>query len=81
MLTGFSGAAFSAVLLAPSACFFMQSMAAEGKVQQALRLLEEAGRLDLVRPGAAVAARPVWKTASGVAAAVMAWSEAGEFPS
>ncbi|KAJ1090727.1 hypothetical protein NDU88_003856 [Pleurodeles waltl] len=49
-------------------------MAAEGKVQQALRLLEEAGRLDLVRPGAAAAARPVRKAASGVATAVMACS-------
>ncbi|KAJ1123423.1 hypothetical protein NDU88_001892 [Pleurodeles waltl] len=49
-------------------------MAAEVKVQQALRLLEEAGRLDLVRPGAAAAAWPARKAASGVAAAVMACS-------
>ncbi|KAJ1202202.1 hypothetical protein NDU88_006003 [Pleurodeles waltl] len=49
-------------------------MAVEAKVQHALRLLEEAGHLDLVRPGAATAARPTRKAASGVAAAVMACS-------
>ncbi|KAJ1157478.1 hypothetical protein NDU88_010190 [Pleurodeles waltl] len=49
-------------------------MAAEAKVQQALLLLEEAGRLDLVRPGAALATRPMRKAASGVAVAVMACS-------
>ncbi|KAJ1128486.1 hypothetical protein NDU88_006864 [Pleurodeles waltl] len=49
-------------------------MAAEAKVQQELRLLEEAGCLDLVRPGAAADACPVRKAASSVAAAVMACS-------
>ncbi|KAJ1127319.1 hypothetical protein NDU88_005722 [Pleurodeles waltl] len=49
-------------------------MAAEAKVQQALRLLEEAGRLDLRRSEAAEAARPVRRAASGVAAAVLACS-------
>ncbi|KAJ1216731.1 hypothetical protein NDU88_004330 [Pleurodeles waltl] len=49
-------------------------MAVEAKVQQALRLLEEAGRQDLVRPEAAPAARPTRRAASGVAAAVLACS-------
>ncbi|KAJ1207522.1 hypothetical protein NDU88_002913 [Pleurodeles waltl] len=49
-------------------------MAAEAKVQQALRLLEEVGRLDLVRLEAAPAARPARRAVSGVAADVLACS-------
>ncbi|KAJ1188194.1 hypothetical protein NDU88_004957 [Pleurodeles waltl] len=47
-------------------------MAGEAKVQEALRLLEEAGRMDLVRVEAVVASRPARRAVSGVAAAVLA---------
>ncbi|KAJ1082629.1 hypothetical protein NDU88_002794 [Pleurodeles waltl] len=44
------------------------------KVQQALALLKEAGRLDLVAPEALGAGRPVRRASAGVAAAVAACS-------
>ncbi|KAJ1191822.1 hypothetical protein NDU88_001137 [Pleurodeles waltl] len=53
--------------LCPECLFSCRVMAVESKVQQVLCLLEEAGHLDLVRPGAAAAAWPARKAASGVA--------------
>ncbi|KAJ1208798.1 hypothetical protein NDU88_004181 [Pleurodeles waltl] len=44
------------------------------KVQQALALLREAGRLDLVAPEALAQGRPVRRASAGVAAAVAACS-------
>ncbi|KAJ1135242.1 hypothetical protein NDU88_001686 [Pleurodeles waltl] len=44
------------------------------KVRQALALLKEAGRLDLVAPEAFGAGRPVRRASAGVAAAVAACS-------
>ncbi|KAJ1124364.1 hypothetical protein NDU88_002825 [Pleurodeles waltl] len=44
------------------------------KVQQALALLREAGRLDLVAPEALAPGRPVQRASAGVAAAVVACS-------
>ncbi|KAJ1106306.1 hypothetical protein NDU88_003707 [Pleurodeles waltl] len=49
-------------------------MAAEAKVQEVLRLLTEAGRMDLVRAEAAGAPRPARRAASRVAAAVLTCS-------
>ncbi|KAJ1091297.1 hypothetical protein NDU88_004424 [Pleurodeles waltl] len=49
-------------------------MAAEAKVQEALRLLQEAGRLDLVRAEVVGALWPARRAANGVVAAVLACS-------
>ncbi|KAJ1137084.1 hypothetical protein NDU88_003497 [Pleurodeles waltl] len=46
----------------------------DSKVQQALALLREAGRLDLVAPEALAQGRPVRRASAGVAAAVAACS-------
>ncbi|KAJ1166729.1 hypothetical protein NDU88_007126 [Pleurodeles waltl] len=40
------------------------------RVEEAMRLLKEAGRLDLLAEGGACRVRPAWQAASGVAAAV-----------
>ncbi|KAJ1145550.1 hypothetical protein NDU88_011836 [Pleurodeles waltl] len=47
---------------------------AERKVQEALRLLEEAGRLDLLQGGVGGSSRPPRRASGGVAAAVLAYS-------
>ncbi|KAJ1177988.1 hypothetical protein NDU88_003238 [Pleurodeles waltl] len=47
-------------------------MAEESKVQVALALLRQAGRMDLVREEAFAPGRPARRTSAGVAAAVMA---------
>ncbi|KAJ1128576.1 hypothetical protein NDU88_006953 [Pleurodeles waltl] len=48
----------------------------ERKVQEALHLLEEAGRLDLLQGGVGGSSRPPRRTSGGVAAAVLACSTA-----
>ncbi|KAJ1165961.1 hypothetical protein NDU88_006378 [Pleurodeles waltl] len=58
----------------PTYALLPRVMAAEAKVQQALRLLEEVGCLDLLRLEAEEAVHPVRKAASSVAAAVLACS-------
>ncbi|KAJ1186421.1 hypothetical protein NDU88_003202 [Pleurodeles waltl] len=50
------------------------TVAVEKKVQQALALLREAGRLDLLAPEALAPGRPVRRASAGVAAAVAACS-------
>ncbi|KAJ1164676.1 hypothetical protein NDU88_005110 [Pleurodeles waltl] len=52
----------------------MSSSMAERKVQEALRLLEEAGRLDLLQEGVGGPSRPPRRASGGVAAAVLACS-------
>ncbi|KAJ1098236.1 hypothetical protein NDU88_003352 [Pleurodeles waltl] len=47
---------------------------ADEKVQKALALLEQAGRVDIVQPEALGLLRPVRRASAGVAAAVMACS-------
>ncbi|KAJ1123533.1 hypothetical protein NDU88_002002 [Pleurodeles waltl] len=49
-------------------------MALEDKVQVALRLLREAGCLDMVREGVLSPLRPARRAASGVAAGILAFS-------
>ncbi|KAJ1165020.1 hypothetical protein NDU88_005450 [Pleurodeles waltl] len=49
-------------------------MSAEGKVKEALQLLQEAGHLEMLREEALSALRPARRAASGVAAAVLACS-------
>ncbi|KAJ1157239.1 hypothetical protein NDU88_009954 [Pleurodeles waltl] len=56
-------------------------MASDAKVQEALRLLWEAGRLDMVREEALHAPHPVQRAVSGVVVAVLACSSARHVPS
>ncbi|KAJ1123537.1 hypothetical protein NDU88_002006 [Pleurodeles waltl] len=48
---------------------------ADARVQEAFRLLREAGRLDLIQSGVGGPSRPARRASSGVAAAVLACSE------
>ncbi|KAJ1130176.1 hypothetical protein NDU88_008532 [Pleurodeles waltl] len=48
---------------------------ADARVQEAFRLLREAGRLDLIQSGVGGPSRPTRRASSGVAAAVLACSE------
>ncbi|KAJ1197247.1 hypothetical protein NDU88_001109 [Pleurodeles waltl] len=47
---------------------------AESKLQEALRLLREAGRLDILKEGVEGPSRPPQRASGGVAAAVIACS-------
>ncbi|KAJ1169038.1 hypothetical protein NDU88_000945 [Pleurodeles waltl] len=49
-------------------------MSADEEVQAALRLLTEAGRLDILKEGVVGPSRPLWRASSGVAVAVLACS-------